>query len=76
MIRLTDEERLIERERGREEGLTRGREEGLTRGREEGLTEGKKKKAVEIAVNLINMNMSLASISQVTGLSKEEIESL
>jgi predicted transposase/invertase (TIGR01784 family) len=68
MIRLTDEERLEEREEGRVEG----REEGLTKGREE----GKKDKAIEIAVNLMNMNMSLASISQVTGLSKEEIESL
>ena len=60
MIRLTDEERLEERAEGRAEGHE----------------EGKKTKAIEIATNLLNMDMPLVAIAQATGLSEKEIEEL
>ena len=60
MIRLTDEERLQEREEGRQEGIE----------------QGKKNKALEIALNLLNRNIPLSDISQITGLSEKEIEKL
>ena len=68
MIRLTDEERLQEREEGRLEGRQEGRLEGRQEGRQD--------KAAEIALNLLNMNMSLSVISKATGLSEKEIEKL
>ena len=64
MIRLTDEERLQEREEGRQEGRQEGREEG------------RQNKATEIALNLLNMDMSFSVISQATGLSEKEIQQL
>ena len=68
MIRLTDEERLQEREEGREEGRQEGRQEGMEQGRQN--------KATEIALNLLNMDMSFSVISQATGLSEKEIQQL
>lgn len=52
MIRLTDEERLEERE------------------------EGGKTKAIEIAANLLSMDMPLSAVAQATGLSEKEIENI
>lgn len=60
MIRLTDEERLEERAEGRAEGRE----------------EGKKTKAIEIAANLLSMDMPLFAVAQATGLSEKELEQL
>ena len=60
MIRLTDEERLEEREEGREEGRK----------------EGRKETSIKIALNLLEIGISLTAIAQATGLSEEEIKSL
>lgn len=57
-----------EREEGRAEGL----EEGLLKGRKEGLKEAN----LNNAQNLKRLNVTVEVISQVTGLSKEEIEKL
>ena len=57
-----------EREEGRAEGLLKGREEG----REEGLKEAN----INNARNLKKLGVVVDIISQVTGLSKEEVESL
>ena len=59
-IRLTDEERLEERAEGRAEGRE----------------EGKKTKAIEIAANLLSMDMPLFAVAQATGLSEKELEQL
>ena len=45
-------------------------------GREEGRQEGRQNKATEIALNLLNMDMSFSVISQATGLSEKEIQQL
>ena len=67
-------------EEGREEGLVEGRKEGeaigLEKGRKEGLVEGRKEEKRSIARNLKSMGLSSQQISQVSGLTLEEIEQL
>lgn len=60
------------RAKGTEEGLKQGKKEGLKQGKEEGLKQGKE----EIAKKLLEMNLPLKQIIEVTGLSKEEIEKI
>ncbi|NMM61709.1 Rpn family recombination-promoting nuclease/putative transposase [Clostridium sp. P21] len=50
----------------------KGREEGI----KEGIKEGENKKAIEIAKNLINLNIDIETIIKVSGLSKDDIEEL
>ena len=42
----------------------------------DGISKGENKKSIEIAKNLLSMNMSLEDISKATGLSVEEINKL
>jgi len=49
---------------------------GIAKGREEGRVEGEQKKAFDIARNLLQMGMSSAQVSEVTGLTIEEFETL
>lgn len=49
---------------------------GIAKGREEGRAEGEQKKVFDIARNLLQMGMSSAQVSEVTGLTIEEIETL
>lgn len=53
-----------------------GIEEGLQEGIEKGLEAGEKNKSIEIAKNMIEKNIEINIISEVTGLSIEEIENL
>jgi predicted transposase YdaD len=67
--------------RGEAKGLAKGRAEGLAKGRAEGLTEGEAKgraaERVEIqktmAVNSYQAGISVETISDVTGLTREQI---
>ena len=52
--------------------MTAAREEG----KEEGLKEGEKNKSIEIAKNMLKLNIDINIISQSTGLSVKEIEEL
>ena len=61
---------------GIEKGIKQGIKEGRVQGIEEGLAEGEKNKAFEIAKNAKQMGLSLEQIIKLTGLTKEEIESL
>jgi predicted transposase/invertase (TIGR01784 family) len=61
-----------ERKEGFEEGMMQGIEQGI----EQGLEEGSLDKAIEIAKNMINKNIPLEDISEITGLSLEEIKEL
>ena len=67
-------------EKGLAEGLVKGHEKGLAEGREkgraEGLAEGEKLKQAEIARNLKRVGMPSDTISIVTGMTAEEVESL
>ena len=52
--------------------LSEARENGIN----DGISKGENKKSIEIAKNLLSMNMSLENISKATGLSIEEINKL
>lgn len=62
------------------EGRAEGRAEGLVEGRAEGLVEGRAKgrfeQNIENARNMMNLGIPTELISQVTGLSIEEIDKL
>ena len=62
----------IAREEGKEEGIELGLKEGL----DKGLKEGEKNKSIEIAKNMLKLNVDVNIISQSTGLSVEEIKDL
>lgn len=53
-----------------------GKAEGKAEGREEGKAEGREEGKEEIALNMLNKNMDISLIAELTGLSKKEIESL
>ena len=57
-------------------GMKKAREKGLQEGREQGLQEGRKEGLLEIARNALSMGLSIEQITQLTGLSKDEIENM
>ncbi|MDT3428906.1 putative transposase/invertase (TIGR01784 family) [Paenibacillus forsythiae] len=71
---LHDEASAIEwaTEKGLKEGMAKGIAEGLA----EGLAEGERKKAIEIAKNLLTLGIEIAVISKASGLSELEVKSL
>lgn len=60
------------KQEGKEEGIQEGREIG----KEEGKKEGEEKRNIEVAKNLLKLNIPVEAISQATGLTIEEIEKL
>ena len=58
-----------------QDGIEQGREQGIEQGIEQGREEGMREKAVAIASELISQ-LDNATISQVTGLSVEEVQNL
>ena len=61
------------------EGKKEGREEGRKQGREEGREEGKKaleQKQIEIAKKLLQKDMKIEEIEDITGLSIEKIKQI
>ena len=59
---------------GRAEGEAKGRAEGKAEGLAEGIAEGVKKEKLENARKMKGLNIDIQTISQVTGLSTEEVE--
>ena len=78
MQRLAEyrESAIIEENEIRNTALHKGREQGLKEGREQGLKEGEKKKQLEIAKKMKELEVDIDIIMKSTGLSKEEIEKL
>ena len=60
----------------KEEGISQGIEQGYTSGINDGISKGENKKSIEIAKNLLSMNMPLEDISKATVLSIEEINKI
>ena len=56
----------------KEEGIS----QGYTSGINDGISKGENKKSIEIAKNMLNKNMSIEEISDITCLSIEEINKL
>lgn len=63
-------------EDGKKQGLEDGKREGLQQGLEQGLEQGKKAAKIETAKNMLTKDIDINIISEVTGLSKKEIENL
>ena len=70
------EGRAVGIKEGRAAGIKEGRAEGRAEGRSEGMAEGEKKGRYEVAKNLLAMGLSVASVMQATGLSKDEVSQL
>ena len=73
---VLDTAKLEGRIEGRAEGRAEGLAEGLAEGRAEGLAEGRAEERLQNARSMKSLGVSPAIISQVTGLSLEEIEGL
>ncbi|MEI0559079.1 Rpn family recombination-promoting nuclease/putative transposase [Brachyspira intermedia] len=70
-IMLEEERRL-----GIEEGFKKGIEQGIEKGIEKGIEQGIKENKILTVKNMKNRNIDIALISDITGLSIEEIEKL
>ena len=51
-------------------------EDAKEEAKEEGMSQGENKKSIEIAKNLLSMNMSIEDISKATGLSIEDLQNI
>ena len=60
----------------REKGYNSGLKKGLKDGKKEGLKEGIKEGSMAIVQNMLNKNMKIEEISELTGLSIEKVNSL
>ncbi len=60
------------KKKGLSEGLTKGKELGISEGIEKGIEQNK----IENAKKMLELNMDLETISEITNLTKEEIEGL
>ena len=61
---------------GRQKGLEQGIKEGLEQGIEQGIEQGTQQKTLEIAKKMLNKNIDITTIEEITGLTKEEITKL
>ncbi len=61
---------------GKQQGLLEGIAKGKQQGLSEGITQGIEQTKIENAKKMLELKMDLETISKVTGLSKERIESL
>ena len=64
------------KEEGIAQGLKKGIKQGLKQGIEQGLNKGLKQKETEIVKNMLQKKIDINLISEITGLSKDEIEKL
>ena len=69
---MRSEEKMWERREGREEGEMIGEK----RGRKEGLAQGEKIKQREIARKMVEKNLDLVLIKEMTGLTEQELKAL
>lgn len=56
--------------------LNEAREKAKKEGREEGREKGRVEEKIEIAKKLLNLNVSLETIIEATGLTREDIEKI
>ena len=62
--------------REREDGFDEGIKEGIAKGKLEGIKEGEKNKAISMAKSMKAKNMDINLISEITGLTIEEVNKL
>ena len=67
-------------QQGRQEGMQQGRQEGMQQGRQEGIEQGmqqgRQDRDREVVLNMLQKGLDISLISEVTGLSPEEIKKL
>nr|VFJ45818.1 MAG: DNA repair protein RadC [Candidatus Kentron sp. FM]VFJ45989.1 MAG: DNA repair protein RadC [Candidatus Kentron sp. FM] len=63
-------------ERGMRKGIREGEVRGREKGKQEGLQEGEMKGRMEIAMTLLDKGMDVSEVSEISGLSEEEIRKL
>ncbi len=63
-------------EEATQKGIEQGIEQGIEIGEQRGEERGKELTQREIATNLLSMGMEIEQVSQVTGLSPEEVREL
>ncbi len=63
-------------EQGKKEGMEQGKKEGMEQGKKEGIEHGKAEEKLSIAKKLKQSGMDIKQISEITGLTEEEIEKL
>ena len=61
---------------GLSEGMIKGKAEGLAEGMEKGLAQGIKENQLCTARKMLKLGMSIEEISEITGLTKEEVDNL
>ena len=71
---LVGQKMMLRRER--EDGFDEGIEEGIKMGKLEGIKEGEKNKAISMAKSMKTKNLDINLISEITGLTIDEIEKL
>ena len=59
-----------------EKGRIEGRQEGLAKGMEKGRIEGLQEGRQEVILNMLKKNLDIKLVSEVTGVSIEEIKKL
>ena len=57
-------------------GYDKGLKDGMSQGMSFGISQGRKERNIEIAKNLLKLNLSIEQIIEATGLTKEEIEKI
>ena len=60
----------------RDEGKSEGFSLGISKGRSEGIIEGESQNTIKIAKKMLEKQIDIALIMEITGLTKEEIEKL
>ena len=68
--------RVEGRVEGRAEGIEQGRAEGIEQGRVEGIEQGRAKERAAIALSMLAKGLDIATVSELTGMSVEEIHTL
>ena len=75
-IYLKEEQEVFIRDQIRAYAMTDGYNDGMEKGLKEGHKEGALNKQKEIVINMLNKKMDIKTISDITGLSTDEIERL
>ena len=63
-------------EEGLQKGMQKGRQEGIEEGLQKGIQKGRQEGMEEVVLGMLNKNLDFSLISEITGLSKEEIKNL
>ena len=64
------------KEEGRQEGIQKGMKRGMQKGVQQGMQKGRQEERQQVVLNMLKKQTDIAFISEVTGLSEEEIRKI